>query len=54
MMNDKVATAAKSAYGVSLDFNPLHYYGWTKRYLELFEEGQESERNSDTRSSNPS
>lgn len=38
IMNDPVATAAKSAYGVSLDFNPLHYYGWPKRYLELFVE----------------
>ena len=38
MLKDKVATAAKSAYGVSLDFNPLHYYGWPKRYLELFAE----------------
>ena len=38
MLNDPVITAAKSAYGVSLDFNPLHYYGWPKRYLELFAE----------------
>ena len=38
MQNDPVTTAAKSAYGVSLDFNPLHYYGWPKRYLELFAE----------------
>ena len=38
MLNNPVAMAAKSAYGVSLDFNPLHYYGWPKRYLELFAE----------------
>lgn len=36
--NDPVAAAAKDAYGVSLDFNPLHYYGWPQRYLELFSE----------------
>ncbi len=36
--NDEVAKAAKEAYGMSLDFNPLHYYGWPKRYLELFAE----------------
>ncbi|MDE6337928.1 MAG: alpha/beta fold hydrolase [Muribaculaceae bacterium] len=36
--NDPVAAAAKDAYGVSLDFNPLHYYGWLQRYLELFAE----------------
>lgn len=34
--NDPVAQAAKSAYGISLDFNPFHYYGWPKRYSELF------------------
>lgn len=31
-----VLQAAKDAYGVSLDFNPFHYYGWPKRYAELF------------------
>lgn len=36
--NDEVATAAKYAYGISLDANPLHYYGWPTRYLELFAE----------------
>ncbi len=36
--NDEVAMAAKEAYGISLDPNPLHYYGWPKRYLELFAE----------------
>ena len=35
---DPVAEAAKDAYGVSFDFNPLHYYGWPKRYFELFRE----------------
>lgn len=34
--NNPVAQAAKEAYGISLDFNPLHYYGWPRRYLELF------------------
>nr|MBD5377878.1 alpha/beta fold hydrolase [Bacteroides sp.] len=33
-----VAQAAKDAYGISLDFNPLHYYGWPLRYIELFNE----------------
>lgn len=35
---DAVAEAAKEAYGISLDFNPLHYYGWPARYIELFAE----------------
>ena len=35
---DPVALAAKDAYGVSMDFNPLHYYGWPARYMELFAE----------------
>lgn len=34
--NDPVAQAAKEAYGISLDFNPFHYYGWPKRYSKLF------------------
>ena len=34
--DDPVANAAKNAYGISIDFNPLHYYGWPKRYAELF------------------
>lgn len=33
---DPVAQAAKEAYGISIDFNPLHYYGWPERYIELF------------------
>ncbi len=36
--NDPVAYAAKEAYGISLDLNPLHYYGWPARYIELFRE----------------
>lgn len=35
---DPIASAAKEAYGISLDLNPLHYYGWLMRYLELFAE----------------
>lgn len=35
---DEVALAAKEAYGISMDFNPLHYYGWLARYMELFAE----------------
>ena len=35
---DAVALAAKDAYGISMDFNPLHYYGWPARYMELFAE----------------
>lgn len=34
--NNPVVQAAKDAYGISLDFNPFHYYGWPKRYAELF------------------
>lgn len=34
--NNPVVQAAKDAYGVSLDYNPFHYYGWPKRYAELF------------------
>ena len=36
--DNPVTQAAKKAYGVSLDFNPFHYYGWPLRYLELFKE----------------
>ena len=35
---DTVALAAKDAYGISMDFNLLHYYGWPARYMELFAE----------------
>lgn len=36
--SDKYTTAALNAYGIKLDYNPLHYYGWPMRYLELFAE----------------
>lgn len=36
--NDALAGAAREAYGIALDPNPLHYFGWPKRYLELFAE----------------
>lgn len=36
--DNPVVEAARDAYGVSLDFNPLHYYGWPARYVELFSE----------------
>lgn len=42
---DPVAAAAKDAYGVSLDVNPLHYYGWPSRYLELFREIHYTKKN---------
>ena len=35
---DEGAKAARDAYGISMDFNPLHYYGWPARYMELFAE----------------
>ena len=28
------------SYGLELDFNPLHYLGWPRRYLELFRESR--------------
>ncbi|MBD5203220.1 MAG: alpha/beta fold hydrolase [Bacteroidales bacterium] len=37
-LDDPVSRAAKEAYGIKLDFNPLHYYGWPLRYCELFRE----------------
>ncbi|MDE6207947.1 MAG: alpha/beta fold hydrolase [Muribaculaceae bacterium] len=36
--SDEAAMAAKEAYGVAIDLNPLHYYGWPMRYMELFAE----------------
>ncbi|MDE5874981.1 MAG: alpha/beta fold hydrolase, partial [Muribaculaceae bacterium] len=36
--DDPVIQAAQDAYGVSIDFNPFHYYGWPARYAELFVE----------------
>ena len=35
---DPISMAARDAYGISLDYNPLHYYGWPQRYIELFSE----------------
>lgn len=42
LTSNPVTVAAKAAYGVSLDYNPLHYYGWPCRYLELFAEIRET------------
>lgn len=39
-----VAAAARDAYGVSLDCNPLHYYGWPARYIELFSESRRARK----------
>lgn len=36
--NDEMARAALDAYGVALDHNPIHYFGWPMRYMELFRE----------------
>lgn len=38
LTSDPVTAVAKAAYGVSIDYNPFHYYGWPRRYLELFSE----------------
>lgn len=38
MTTDPITMAARDAYGISLDYNPLHYYGWPRRYIELFSE----------------
>ena len=35
---DRWSAAAKAAYSISDDQNPLHYLGWIPRYLELFAE----------------
>ncbi|MDE6278298.1 MAG: alpha/beta fold hydrolase [Muribaculaceae bacterium] len=45
LLNDPVAAAAKKAYSISFDFNPLHYYGWPSRYLELFAEAKRAKKN---------
>ena len=34
--DDHEAIAAKNCYGVAQDRNPLHYFGWVPRFLELF------------------
>lgn len=33
---DPTAIASAKAYGIAVDLNPLHYYGWAARFLELF------------------
>lgn len=33
---DTLANAAREAYGIEIDANPLHYLGWPRRYMELF------------------
>ena len=38
LTSDPVTAAAKASYGISLDYNPLHYYAWPLRYFELFAE----------------
>lgn len=37
-IDDKWALAAKKAYSIADDHNPLNYIGWLPRYLELFRE----------------
>ena len=34
--DDHLALAAKKAYGIEQDKNPIHYIGWIPRFLELF------------------
>lgn len=41
---DEVAKAAAEAYGISLDKNLLHYYGWPARYIELFKKMGETRK----------
>ena len=36
--NNPVIIAARDAYGLEIDHNPLHFYGWIPRFLELFGE----------------
>lgn len=36
--NDPAARAAQERYGVAIDLNPLHYYGWPGRFIELYAE----------------
>lgn len=38
LTGNPLAAAARDAYGVAIDYNPLHYYGWPARYIELFAE----------------
>lgn len=37
-MDNAATEAARDAYGIAIDRNPLHYYGWPARYIELFRE----------------
>lgn len=37
-LDSPVVRAAKEAYGIEMDYNLLHYYGWPLRYWELFKE----------------
>ncbi len=41
---DEVARAAAEAYGITLDKNLLHYYGWPARYIELFKKMAETRK----------
>lgn len=34
--DDTIALAAKACYGIQPDKNPVKYFGWLPRYLELF------------------
>ena len=34
-VDDPVTEAAKAAYGIAIDRNLLHYYGWPARYIDL-------------------
>lgn len=38
IQDDPRALAATKAYGIAIDKNPLHYYGWPRRAIELFRE----------------
>lgn len=42
--NDARVMAARDAYGVALDYNPLHYRGWPVRYIELFREARKTRK----------
>lgn len=37
-MDNAATEAARDAYGIAIDRNLLHYYGWPARYIELFRE----------------
>lgn len=42
--DDYEALAAKKCYGIKNDKNPLHYFGWIPRFLELFEKIRQSRK----------